>query len=345
MKFTKIRSKTTTVGREQYLDKMKKFVGILIAFMIISIIFGMSSLLTIVCADDDKNENSNNSSPTEISSSETITTVSEIVTDMLSMTTTSTSVTTTSSIVETTVTTTQIDEDDWVIVTPVIVTDVVDPEPSEYVVEEYMVYKPSTHYIHMSTCRWFDSSCYEITDTTDIECRKCSECNPDIDIVNEYEEPIIETIIVEDTVPDSTVSEPVVETNAVIDDNSEYPIGSDGLPHASLLYISDIERIYLCNTVAIEYGCDWIPIWDKGCVVATVMNRVRMGGWTNGKESNIYNVLTAPHQYNPSYATPSYNRKVTQGCIDAVDYYFTHQDEFSDTITSFYGDGKRNYFR
>lgn len=49
-----------------------------------------------------------------------------------------------------------------------------------------IVYKPSTHYVHLNTCRWYNSECYEITSTKDIECRKCSECNPDIEIINEY---------------------------------------------------------------------------------------------------------------------------------------------------------------
>jgi hypothetical protein len=48
---------------------------------------------------------------------------------------------------------------------------------------EYVVYKPSTHYIHRSTCRWFDSEWYEISDTEGLECIKCSECNPEMDIV------------------------------------------------------------------------------------------------------------------------------------------------------------------
>lgn len=51
---------------------------------------------------------------------------------------------------------------------------------------EYVVYKPSTHYVHRNTCHWADSTCYEITDTNGIEARKCTECNPDIEIVTEY---------------------------------------------------------------------------------------------------------------------------------------------------------------
>lgn len=49
-----------------------------------------------------------------------------------------------------------------------------------------VVYKPSTHYVHLNTCRWYSSECYEIDSTEGLECRKCSECNPDIDIINEY---------------------------------------------------------------------------------------------------------------------------------------------------------------
>lgn len=51
---------------------------------------------------------------------------------------------------------------------------------------EYVVYKPSTHYIHCNTCRWVDNTCYEVTDTNEIEARKCTECNPNIDIITEY---------------------------------------------------------------------------------------------------------------------------------------------------------------
>ena len=69
----------------------------------------------------------------------------------------------------------------------------VEEETTSQIEEEYIVYKPSTHYVHRSNCHWVDSSCYEITDTNDIEARKCSECNPDIEIINEYKPPVTTT--------------------------------------------------------------------------------------------------------------------------------------------------------
>lgn len=70
-------------------------------------------------------------------------------------------------------------------------------EPVVEMIEEpvvnYVVYKPSTHYIHLSDCMWFNDECYEITDTYDLEARRCNVCNPDMEIVNEYVEPEPET--------------------------------------------------------------------------------------------------------------------------------------------------------
>ena len=179
---------------------------------------------------------------------------------------------------------------------------------------EYIVYKPSTHYVHRSTCHWFNDECYAITSTEGLECRICTECNPDITVVTPYVEP--------------TPAANVVNASG----------------HAALNYVTEEERIYLCNTVAQEYGSDWVSLYDKACVVATVMNRVHDGGWTNGLPSTVYNVLTAPYQYNPAYAVPYYRWNVTQSVIDSVDYYFENQDMFPH-YTSFQGDGTYNYFR
>lgn len=52
--------------------------------------------------------------------------------------------------------------------------------------KEKVVYKPSTHYIHKSTCHWADDTCYEIKNTKDIECIKCTECNPDMKVIKKY---------------------------------------------------------------------------------------------------------------------------------------------------------------
>ena len=183
------------------------------------------------------------------------------------------------------------------------ITDVEQPttEPKPIVI----VYKPSTHYIHKSNCRWADSTCYEITDTNGIEARKCSECAPDIEIVNAYVPPA---------------------------------------PQGSLAYITDDERIMLCNVVAGEYGSDWVSLYDKACVVAVVMNRYNDGGWQGaGRANTISNVLTAPGQFVGYYAANGYNSLVTQSCIDAVEYYFNHQGDFPHYL-SFYGDGRANYF-
>lgn len=61
-----------------------------------------------------------------------------------------------------------------------------EPPADEHNSEPYIVYKPSTHYVHRSDCRWYSEECYEIDSTKDLEARKCSECNPDIEIINEY---------------------------------------------------------------------------------------------------------------------------------------------------------------
>lgn len=185
-------------------------------------------------------------------------------------------------------------------------------------VHEHVVYKPSTKYIHKNNCKWVDDSCYEIASTEDIEARKCSDCNPDMVIVNEY------------TVPATTTE---TETNNT---------GTAGL--TSLNYITETERVMLCNVVGGEYGSDWISQYDKACVVACVMNRYYDGGWCNGMDNTIYNVITAPGQFNSYYANTSYNSNVTDSCISAVEYYFENQSSFPH-YTSFYGDGTRNYFR
>lgn len=59
-------------------------------------------------------------------------------------------------------------------------------------VKDFIVFKPSTHYIHTSSCHWYDSTCYEISTTDGLEVLYCIECKPDIEIYNYYQ-PVIET--------------------------------------------------------------------------------------------------------------------------------------------------------
>lgn len=193
------------------------------------------------------------------------------------------------------------------------------PEETTEVVREFVVYKPSTHYIHKNSCHWCNSECYEIDSTEGLEARKCSECNPDMDIITPYEEPITST------------------TNTAIS-------------------VTDYEYIMLCNLVAGEYGSDWVSTYDKGAVVATVIHRMWEGTrWTNGAPASIYNVIAAPYQYDGKYLSGSYSSRVTQSCKDAVTYalnnigdydYYTNPDGTTVyMINSFYGDGTYNWFR
>lgn len=102
-------------------------------------------------------------------------------------------------------------------------------------IEEYLVYKPSTKYVHRNSCRWNSGDAIVITDTNDVEARKCTECNPDIEIVNEYIEP-----------------EPIIED----------------------CDLTEEEIILLRKIVSYEYGSDWVPVYEKAKVVNGVMNRV-----------------------------------------------------------------------
>ena len=108
-------------------------------------------------------------------------------------------------------------------------------KPEPIITEPYIVYKPSTKYIHRNSCRWNSGDAVVITDTNNIEARKCTECNPDIEIVNEYVEP-----------------EPTVEDCGLTED----------------------EIVLLRKIVSYEYGSDWVPVYEKAKVVNGVMNRV-----------------------------------------------------------------------
>lgn len=176
---------------------------------------------------------------------------------------------------------------------------------------EYIVFKESTHYVHRSTCRWYDSNCYEITDTNNIEARICTECNPEIEIVNEYIDPapVTESVSIEEEIANSS---------------------------SITTCVTEYERTLLAEIVHHEAGSDWITQYNKAKVAAGVMNRVYDARFPN----DVYSVLTAPRQFEnywPGCCIPN------QADYDAVDYYFAHQDEFN-SDNSWYGDGYQNHF-
>jgi hypothetical protein len=176
----------------------------------------------------------------------------------------------------------------------------------------YIVYKPKTHYFHMSTCRWCDKSCVKEWDINQIEGRICSECKPEIELVNEYKPPVTNT-------------EPKQSTSG--------PYSMSNLP------VSQSDFCMLANLVAHEYGADWVKVNEKAKVVMTVMNRVRDKRYPN----TISGVILQKNQY--CWVPNSYYwKRTTQGCKDAVIYYFNHQDEFSTKLNSFWGDGRVNHF-
>ena len=183
----------------------------------------------------------------------------------------------------------------------------------EITTEPYVVYKPSTHYIHKSTCRWANSSCIEIDNTEDIECRKCTECDPDMEIVNEYtpEVPVVTEAPI--TTEAETDPEPTVEVS-----------------------IESSDRQLLAEIVWYEAGSDWISLYNKAKIAAGVMNRVNDARFPN----TVYGVLTSGGQF-PGF-TPGYNTP-SQSCYDAVDYYLTHLEEFNGD-NSWYGSGGQNHF-
>lgn len=73
-----------------------------------------------------------------------------------------------------------------VVETPAETQNIEEPQPEPEPIEEYLVYKPSTHYIHKNTCRWNSGDAYRVDDVTGLEARLCNECNPVCDGYTEY---------------------------------------------------------------------------------------------------------------------------------------------------------------
>ena len=171
-------------------------------------------------------------------------------------------------------------------------------------VETYVVYKPSTHYIHTNTCRWCDETCQKIDTTEGLEVRKCSECKPNMEIVTEYKAPVTK------------------------------------ITTASSYGLSDYDITLLRKIVSSEYGADWVPVQEKAKIVASVMAMVKSPKWPN-TISGVLAVACEPwgfNRYRNYYISDSTRAAVNyyfanQNTIFAGWCY-----------TSWWGDGQYNHF-
>lgn len=163
--------------------------------------------LTIVFAFCGCNVDTIEGTPAETASIET-TVTTEVTTD-ISTTISTTAVTTVETTADTTLETTVSTTEETTIETKEketeeiktekpAETNIAKPEPTAAPVEEYLVYKPSTHYIHRSTCRWNSGDAYKVDCTTELVARLCDECNPEISDYIEYVEPEVDYSILSD---------------------------------------------------------------------------------------------------------------------------------------------------
>lgn len=119
---------------------------------------------------------------------ETSTTATTGTTSTITSTSTTSTITSTSTTLPSTTTTVVTEEVATTVASAE--TTVAAPETAEPE-REFVVFKPNTHYIHRSTCHWAkQGEVIEIENTENIECRICSECKPDLKVINEYVEPI-----------------------------------------------------------------------------------------------------------------------------------------------------------
>jgi hypothetical protein len=123
-----------------------------------------------------------------------------------------------------------------------------------------------------------------------------------------------------------------------------YDAGVNDTDSNSYYDAEDYDRQLLAEITCHEYGADWVSVEEKAKIVAAVINRVESDDYPD----SVYDVLMQDGQFHGSWDGGSgyWPGEVdpNQGSYDAVDYYFEHQDEYSDDYTSWSGDGYANYF-
>lgn len=233
----------------------------------------------------------------------TVTTGTTTTTSLTSTSTTSTITSTSTTTSETTTTTVVTEEPAAPVETPAEPTEAA-TQPAEPQ-REYVVFKPSTHYIHKSTCHWVDNTCYEITDTKEIECRKCSECKPNLDVINEYVQPV---------------------SNVTTSGVSEY------------------DYTLLCKIVASEYG-GMADTYERAKIVASVMNMVNDSRWPGTVEGVLDQTCApwGFNKYAEYYCGGSIHYSAMSDAVDY--YFNNPDTFAGWTCNQWWGDGKYNHFR
>lgn len=127
-----------------------------------------------------------------------------------------------------------------------------------------------------------------------------------------------------------------IEARICTECNPDIVIQNEYVEPTPTYSIDAYSRQLLAEIVWHEYGSDWVSIPEKARIAAGVMNRVNDSRFP----STVYTVLTQAGQFTgywPGCCTP------TQDCYDAVDYYFSHQNEFG-CENSWWGDSYQNHF-
>ena len=167
-------------------------------------------------------------------------------------------------------------------------------EPIEMIIEETTIEDKDIYYfyeesmrVHTPSCIYADPSCMEVIEDGYIDCaRKCTECNPDIEIGTIYEEPIIEE-----------------------DDDDTYYEESDGLTRNwtvdEMTYYSGPYGCYgaagrtLINNYSV--ACNSIPL---GTIVYIQSSDGSVDGYyrvddTGGMGDNVIDIFYSDYSYTP----------------------------------------------
>ena len=167
-------------------------------------------------------------------------------------------------------------------------------EPIEMIIEETTIEDKDIYYfyeesmrVHTPSCIYADPSCMEVIEDGYIDCaRRCTECNPDIEIGTIYEEPIIEE-----------------------DDDDTYYEESDGLTRNwtvdEMTYYSGPYGCYGAagRTLINDYSvaCNSIPL---GTIVYIQSSDGSVDGYyrvddTGGMGDNVIDIFYSDYSYTP----------------------------------------------